>query len=127
MMYGGVEIGKPLRAGAHLQVIRFWRHPQKGLMAVMQNGFTLSRVEFYKTGEAWLSTSLLFLVLRCDFFLTRSHHYDNIHHEALTRAQKMPVSSCSVCEAAELSKEAFPPSLFPFSFMSLSEGFLSNL
>lgn len=45
-----VEIGKPLRAGGHLEVIRWRRDSTKALMAVMQGGFPLSRVEFYKAG-----------------------------------------------------------------------------
>lgn len=90
----------------------------------MRSGFTLSRVEIDKAGPAWFLTGLLFLMIPCDFFLTRSHHYDSIHHEALTRAQKMPVSSCYVHEAAELSTQALPPSLpFIFAFISLLEGF----
>lgn len=50
VLSGDVEIGKPLRAGGPLEVIRLWRDFPKPLIAVMQGGFPLSRVEFYKTG-----------------------------------------------------------------------------
>lgn len=107
---GDVEIGKPLRAGGYLEVIRWWRDSPKALIAVMQGGFPLSKVEFYKTGWAWLFVNLLFLVLPYDFFLTCSHRYDSIHHEALTRAQKMPVPSW-LCSWSWRTEQRSPPPL----------------